>query len=177
MGFCVSAFELILADNISQSSILTCETMGLKDQINQDLKDAMKSGDKNKVNAVRAIRAALLEKEVSLRVGGKAELNEEQELEVVMSLAKKRKDSIQQYQDAGRNDLVATEQAELAVIDTYLPAQMSDEEIRNVIQETITKAGATSMKDMGKVMGAAMKQLKGKADGGKVREIVKSALS
>lgn len=151
--------------------------MGLKDQINQDLKDAMKSGDKNKVNAVRAIRAALLEKEVSLRVGGKAELNEEQELEVVMSLAKKRKDSIQQYQDAGRNDLVATEQAELAVIDTYLPAQMSDEEIRNVIQEIITKAGATSMKDMGKVMGAAMKQLKGKADGGKVQEIVKSALS
>lgn len=151
--------------------------MGLKDQINQDLKDAMKSGDKNKVNAVRAIRAALLEKEVSLRVGGKAELNEEQELEVVMSLAKKRKDSIQQYQDAGRNDLVATEQAELAVIDAYLPAQMSDEEIRNVIQEIITKAGATSMKDMGKVMGAAMKQLKGKADGGKVQEIVKSALS
>ena len=151
--------------------------MGLKDQINQDLKDAMKSGDKNKVNAVRAIRAALLEKEVSLRVGGKAELTEEQELEVVMSLAKKRKDSIQQYQDAGRNDLVATEQAELAVIDAYLPAQMSDEEIRNVIQEIITKAGATSMKDMGKVMGAAMKQLKGKADGGKVQEIVKSALS
>ncbi len=151
--------------------------MGLKDQINQDLKDAMKSGDKNKVNAVRAIRAALLEKEVSLRVGGKAELNEEQELEVVMSLAKKRKDSIQQYQDAGRNDLVATEQAELAVIDAYLPAQMSDEEIRNVIQEIITKAGATSMKDMGKVMGAAMKQLKGKVDGGKVQEIVKSALS
>lgn len=151
--------------------------MGLKDQINQDLKNAMKSGDKNKVNAVRAIRAALLEKEVSLRVGGKAELNEEQELEVVMSLAKKRKDSIQQYQDAGRNDLVATEQAELAVIDAYLPAQMSDEEIRNVIQEIITKAGATSMKDMGKVMGAAMKQLKGKADGGKVQEIVKSALS
>ena len=151
--------------------------MGLKDQINQDLKDAMKSGDKNKVNAVRAIRAALLEKEVSLRVGGKAELNEEQELEIVMSLAKKRKDSIQQYQDAGRNDLVATEQAELAVIDAYLPAQMSDEEIRNVIQEIITKAGATSMKDMGKVMGAAMKQLKGKADGGKVQEIVKSALS
>lgn len=151
--------------------------MGLKDQINQDLKDAMKSGDKNKVNAVRAIRAALLEKEVSLRVGGKAELNEEQELEIVMSLAKKRKDSIQQYQDAGRNDLVATEQAELAVIATYLPAQMSDEEIRNVIQEIITKAGATSMKDMGKVMSAAMKQLKGKADGGKVQEIVKSALS
>ena len=151
--------------------------MGLKDQINQDLKDAMKSGDKNKVNAVRAIRAALLEKEVSLRVGGKAELTEEQELEVVMSLAKKRKDSIQQYQDAGRNDLVATEQAELAVIDAYLPAQMSDEEIRNVIQEIITKAGATSMKDMGKVMSAAMKQLKGKADGGKVQEIVKSALS
>lgn len=151
--------------------------MSLKERIDQDLKEAMKSGDKNRINTVRAIRAAFLEKEVSLRVGGKAELNEEQELEVVMTLAKKRKDSIQQYKDAGRMDLAETEQAELSVIETYLPAQMADEEIEATVKDIIAGVGATSMKDMGKVMGAAMKQLKGKADGGKVQEIVKSALS
>ncbi|UZJ42780.1 GatB/YqeY domain-containing protein [Prosthecochloris sp. SCSIO W1101] len=151
--------------------------MSLKERIDQDLKEAMKSGDKNRINTVRAIRAAFLEKEVSLRVGGKAELNAEQELEVVMSLAKKRKDSIQQYKDAGRMDLAETEQAELSVIETYLPAQMADEEIEATVKDIIAGVGATSMKDMGKVMGAAMKQLKGKADGGKVQEIVKSALS
>lgn len=151
--------------------------MSLKERIDKDLKDAMKSGDKNRINTVRAIRAAFLEKEVSIRVGGKAELSEEQELEVVMSLAKKRKDSIQQYQDAGRTDLAETEQAELAVIETYLPAQMSEEEIEAEVKEIIAQLGVTSMKDIGKVMGAAMKKLKGKADGGKVQEMVKSALS
>lgn len=151
--------------------------MGLKERIDQDLKAAMKSGDKNRMNSVRSIRAALLEKEVSIRVGGKAELNEEQELEVLMSLAKKRRDSIQQYTDAGRTDLAETEQAELAVIETYLPAMMSDEEAEAAVKEIIEQVGATSMKDMGKVMGAAMKKLKGKADGGKVQELVKAALS
>ena len=151
--------------------------MVLKERIDQDLKDAMKSGDRNRINTVRAIRAALLEKEVSMRVGGKAELSEEQELEVVMSLAKKRKDSIQQYKDAGRTDLADTEQEELTVIETYLPAQMSEAEVEATVKEIIAQVGATSMKDMGKVMGAAMKKLKGKADGGKVQSIVKSALS
>ena len=151
--------------------------MSLKARIDQDLKEAMKSGDKNRINTVRAIRAALLEKEVSIRVGGKAELNKEQELEVVMSLAKKRKDSIQQYKDAGRTDLADTEQEELAVLETYLPAQMSDAEVEAAVKEIIAQVGATSMKDMGKVMGTAMKKLKGKADGGKVQSIVKSVLS
>lgn len=151
--------------------------MSLKERIDQDLKEAMKSGDKNRLNTIRSIRAALLEKEVSIRVGGKAELSDEQELEVVMNLAKKRKDSIQQYQDAGRKDLAEIEQAELAVITTYLPAQMLDEEIEAAVRDIIAQVGATSLKDMGKVMGAAMKKLKGKADGGKVQEMVKSALS
>ena len=151
--------------------------MSLKERIDQDLKEAMKSGDKNRLNTIRSIRAALLEKEVSIRVGGKAELSDEQELEVVMNLAKKRKDSIQQYQDADRKDLVEIEQAELAVITTYLPARMPDEEIEATVRDIIAQVGATSMKDMGKVMGAAMKKLKGKADGGKVQEMVKSALS
>jgi len=151
--------------------------MSIKDRINQDLKEAMKGGEKTRLNAIRAIRAALLEKEVSIRVGGKAELSEEQELEVLMSLAKKRKDSIQQYSEAGRNDLAETEKAELGVIETYLPAPLSDAEVEGIVREIIVETGATSMKDMGRVMGAAMKALKGKADGGKVQEIVKGALS
>lgn len=151
--------------------------MSIKDRINQDLKEAMKGGEKTRLNAIRAIRAALLEKEVSIRVGGKAELSEEQELEVLMSLAKKRKDSIQQYSEAGRNDLAETEKAELGVIETYLPAPLSDAEVEGIVREIIAETGATSMKDMGRVMGAAMKALKGKADGGKVQEIVKGALS
>ncbi len=151
--------------------------MVIKKRIDQDLKEAMKSGDKNRLNTIRAIRAALLEKEVSIRVGGKAELTEEQELEVVLSLAKKRKDSMQQYQDAGRQELADTEKAELAVIETYLPARMSDEEVEAAVREIIGQVGATSMKDMGKVMGAVMQKLKGKADGGMVQDFVKSLLS
>lgn len=151
--------------------------MGLKKQIDRDLKEAMKSSDKNRINTIRSIRAALLEKEVSIRIGGKAELSDEQELEVLMSLAKKRKDSIDQFLNAGRHDLVETEQAELTVIETYLPAQMSDDEIKAIVHEIIARTGATSMKDMGKVMGASMKELKGKADGSRVQDIVKSALS
>ncbi|MBC8524469.1 MAG: GatB/YqeY domain-containing protein [Chlorobium phaeobacteroides] len=151
--------------------------MVIKKRIDQDLKEAMKSGEKNRLNTIRAIRAALLEKEVSIRVGGIAELTEEQELEVVLSLAKKRKDSMQQYQDAGRQDLADTEKAELAIIETYLPARMSDKEVEAAVREIIGQVGATSMKDMGKVMGAVMQKLKGKADGGKVQEFVKSVLS
>ncbi len=151
--------------------------MSLKARITEDLKTAMKDGDKNRLNAIRSIRAALLEKEVSIRVGGKAELTAEQELEVVMSLAKKRKDSIAQYRDAGRPELAETEATELAVLETYLPAQMSDEETKAAVDAIIARTGAASMKEMGKVMGAAMKELKGKADGQKVQEFVKAALN
>ncbi|MBO8092509.1 MAG: GatB/YqeY domain-containing protein [Prosthecochloris sp.] len=151
--------------------------MSLKEQIDQDLKSSMKSGDKTRLNAIRSIRAALLEKEVSVRVGGKAELTEEQEIEVITSLAKKRRDSIEQYRNAGRDDLADTEQAELDILVTYLPEQLSDEEIERAVRSIVEQTGASSMKDMGRVMGAAMKELKGKADGGKVQEFVKSALN
>ncbi|ANT65342.1 MULTISPECIES: GatB/YqeY domain-containing protein [Prosthecochloris] len=151
--------------------------MSLKARITEDLKTAMKDGDKNRLNAIRSIRAALLEKEVSIRVGGKAELTAEQELEVVMSLAKKRKDSIAQYREAGRPELAETEATELAVLETYLPAQMSDQETKAAVDAIIARTGAASMKEMGKVMGAAMKELKGKADGQKVQEFVKAALN
>jgi uncharacterized protein YqeY len=151
--------------------------MSLKERIDQDLKSSMKSGDKTRLNAVRSIRAALLEKEVSIRVGGTAVLTEEQELEVLVSLAKKRRDAIEQFTAGNRLDLAETEQAELAVLEEYLPAPVSDEEVTAVIQDIITTTGAASMKEMGKVMAEAMKSLKGKADGTKVQQIVKSLLS
>ncbi len=151
--------------------------MSLKEKIDQDLKSSMKSGDKTRLNAVRSIRAALLEKEVSIRVGGTAVLTEEQELEVLVSLAKKRRDAIEQFTAGNRLDLAETEQAELTVLEEYLPAPVSDEDVTTVIQDIITKTGAASMKEMGKVMAEAMKALKGKADGTKVQQIVKSLLS
>ena len=151
--------------------------MSLKEKIDLDLKNSMKSGDKTRLNAIRSIRAALLEKEVSIRVGGIAVLTDEQELEVLVSLAKKRRDAIEQFTAGNRLDLAETEQAELAVLDEYLPAPVSDDEVRAVIQDIITKTGAASMKEMGKVMAEAMKALKGKADGTKVQQIVKSLLS
>jgi uncharacterized protein YqeY len=151
--------------------------MSLKESIDRDLKHALKSGDKPRLNAIRSIRAALLEKEVSIRVGGKAVLSEEQELEVLLTLAKRRRDSIEQFTMGNRPDLAEQETAELHVIEEYLPAPVSDEEIGSVIREIIAKTAATSMKDMGKVMGEAMKALKGKADGNKVQQLVRSFLS
>lgn len=151
--------------------------MSLKEKIDQDLKATMKSGDKSRLNAIRSIRAALLEKEVSIRVGGKAILNDEQELEVLVSLAKKRRDAIEQFTAGNRPDLAETEQEELVVIEEYLPAPISDEELQSTISNIIATTGASSMKEMGKVMAEAMKALKGKADGTKVQQIVKTLLS
>lgn len=150
--------------------------MSLKEKIDADLKESLKSGKKDRLNAIRSIRAALLEKEVSIRVGGTASLSEEQETEVLVSLAKKRRDAIEQFTAGNRPDLAETEQSELRVIEEYLPEPVSDEEITATVQAIIARTGASSMKDMGRVMGEAMKALKGKADGGKVQQVVKSLL-
>ena len=151
--------------------------MSLKEKIDQDLKNSMKSGDKDRLNAIRSIRAALLEKEVSIRVGGKAVLSDDQEIEVLVSLAKKRRDAIEQFTAGNRPDLAATELSELSVIEEYLPEPVSDDEINSIVKDVVAKTGASSMKDIGKVMGEAMKALKGKADGTKVQHVVKSLLS
>ena len=151
--------------------------MSLKEKIDQDLKNSMKSGDKDRLNAIRSIRAALLEKEVSIRVGGKAVLSDDQEIEVLVSLAKKRRDAIEQFTAGNRPDLAATELSELRVIEEYLPEPVSDDEINSIVKDVVAKTGASSMKDIGKVMGEAMKALKGKADGTKVQQVVKSLLS
>lgn len=151
--------------------------MSLKEQIGEDIKAAMKAKDKLRLQTVRGIKKAILEKEVELRPKGQESLNKEQEIELLSQQAKQRRDSIEQYQNAGREDLAAQEQAELAIIQTYLPEQVSDEEVAAIIEQLIADTGASTLKDLGKVMGPAMKQLKGKADGKKIQALVKSKLS
>jgi hypothetical protein len=151
--------------------------MSLKDRITEDIKLAMKAKDKVRLETVRSIKKSILEKEVSVRPSGQETLTEQQEMEVLVQLAKQRRDSIAQYQQAGRTDLVDQETQELAILEEYLPKQLSDAEIGQVIDDLIRQVGATSAKDVGKVMGPAMQQLKGKADGKKVQDMVKAKLS
>ncbi|UIE36332.1 GatB/YqeY domain-containing protein [Leptodesmis sichuanensis] len=151
--------------------------MSLKDRITEDIKLAMKAKDKVRLETVRSIKKSILEKEVSVRPSGQESLTEEQEMEVLVQLAKQRRDSIAQYQQAGRADLVEQETQELAILEEYLPKQLSDAEIGQIIDNLIRQVGATSAKDLGKVMGPAMQQLKGKADGKKVQDMVKAKLS
>ena len=151
--------------------------MSLKERIGEDIKSAMKARDKIRLETVRGIKKAILEKEVALRPKGQDSLTEEQEIELLAQQAKQRRDSIQQFEEAGRQELAEKEKQELAIIETYLPEQLDNAELESVLDEIITAVGATSAKDLGKVMGAAMKQLKGKADGKKIQTLVKEKLS
>ena len=151
--------------------------MSLKERIGEDIKQAMKAKDKVRLQTVRGIKKAILEKEVEVRPKGQDSLTEEQEIELLSQQAKQRRDSIEQFKNAGRDDLAAQESQELAIIETYLPEQVSDSELETIIDEIIVTSGATSVKDLGKVMGPAMKQLKGKADGKKIQALVRSKLS
>lgn len=151
--------------------------MSLKERIDQDIKTAMKSKDKVRLETVRSIKKQILEKEVSVRPSGQDALTEEQEIELLSKVAKQRRESIDQYTTAGREDLAAQEAQELAIIEEYLPKQLDDAEVSATIDRIIAEVGATSAKDMGKVMGPAMQQLKGKTEGKKVQEMVKAKLS
>ena len=151
--------------------------MSLKDRITEDIKAAMKAKEKVRLETVRNIKKVILEEEVNAREAGKESLTETQEMDLLAKLAKQRRDSIKQYTQAGRQELADQEAAELAIIEGYLPKQLSDDEISQIIDEVIVQVGASSAKDMGKVMGPAMQQLKGKADGKKVQEIVKTKLN
>ncbi|MGD1919145.1 MAG: GatB/YqeY domain-containing protein [Pleurocapsa sp.] len=151
--------------------------MSLKEQIGEDIKTAMKAKDKIRLQTVRGIKKAILDKEVELRPKGQDSLTPEQEIELLSQQAKQRRDSIEQFANAGRDELAEKEKQELAIIETYLPEQVSDDEVEQIINQIIVDSGASTMKDLGKVMGPAMKQLKGKADGKKIQELVKSKLS
>lgn len=147
--------------------------MNLKDKINQDLKDAMKSGDKVKLETIRSIRALILEFEKS---GSGKELTPDEEIKMLSSAAKKRKESIEQFRNGGREELAVKEEKELEIIKGYLPAQLSEEEIRTEVEKLAAALGAASKEDFPKLMPAAMKELKGKAEGKTVKSIVENFL-
>lgn len=147
--------------------------MNLEQRINEDLKTAMKAGDKVRIDALRSLRAAIIEFNKS---GSETGLTPEIELKILNNAAKKRKDAIELYKTASRPDLLEKEEAELAIIQEYLPQMMSEEEIRSFVAQKIQQVGASSMKDMGKVMGPTMKELAGRADGSLVQKIVKELL-
>lgn len=151
--------------------------MTLKERIGEDIKSAMKAKDKIRLETVRGIKKAILEKEIALRPKGQDSLTQEQEIELLAQQAKQRRDSMEQFKKAGREDLVEKEKQELAILETYLPEQIDDAKLESIIDEIITSVGATSVKDLGKVMAAAIKRLKGQADGQKIQALVKSKLS
>jgi hypothetical protein len=149
--------------------------MALKDTISQDLRSAMKSGEKLRLETLRTIRAALLEKEIEKR-GSSNPMSAEDELGVLTTAAKKRRESIEQFQNGGRPELAEQERKELAIIQEYLPRQMSTEELEKAVRDIIAQTGATGPGEFGKVMPQVMKQLKGKADGRVIQETVKKLL-
>lgn len=151
--------------------------MSIKESILNDLKSAMKAKEADKLRVLRSLKAKILEKEISERTGGEATITDEQVVEVLMKAAKQRKESIDQFDQGGRDDLVKKEKQELELIETYLPEMMSKEEVRQAVQKQIKAMGASSMADMGKVMGALMGSLKGKADGSVISSIVREELS
>jgi uncharacterized protein YqeY len=151
--------------------------MSIQENILADMKTAMKQKEKDKLRVLRSLKTALMEKEISERKEGEAQLNDEQVTQVLMKAAKQRKDSIQQFEEAGRDDLAQQEKIELEIIESYLPEMMGEDEIRELAQLRIKELGASSMSDMGKVMGALMPEVKGKADGSLVNKIVKEELN
>ncbi len=146
--------------------------MSLKAQIQEDIKTAMKARESFRLATLRLLSAAIKQKEVDERV----EVDDTAVLAVVEKLIKQRKDSISQFEKAGRQDLVDAETAEMAVLTAYLPAQLSDAEIDATIDDAIASTGAAGPKDMGKLMGVLKPQLAGKADMGKVSALVKAKL-
>lgn len=147
--------------------------MSLKAQIQEDMKNALRSGDKERLAAVRLILAGIKQREVDERI----QLDDGQVLSVLEKMVKQRRESIAQFESGGRADLVAKENAELRVIEGYLPARLSEGEIDALIAAAIGTTGATTIKDMGKVMGVVKSQAAGRADMGMVGAKIKAKLS
>ena len=145
----------------------------LKQLITNDMKLAMKAKDKSALKAIRMILGAIKQKEIDDRI----ELDDAQVLVVIQKMVKQRKDSISQFADAGRADLVEVEESELSIINNYMPEQLSDDEVDAAVTKAIADSGADSMKDIGKLMGILKGQLDGKADMGAVSQLIKAKLS
>src|SRR5210317_401926 len=145
----------------------------LKPQLVSDMKSSMKSGDKHRLGVVRLMLAAIKQIEVDERI----ELDDTRILAVLDKMVKQRRESISHYSVAGRDDLVAVEQTEIDLIQKYLPEALTELEINELVEQSISATGATSIKDMGKLMGLLKPQLQGRADMGKVSQLIKSRLS
>ncbi|MCK3685876.1 GatB/YqeY domain-containing protein [Maribellus sp. YY47] len=148
--------------------------MSLFDQINNDIKEAMKAREKEKLEAIRGIKKVMLEAKTAKGAG--ADLTDEEALQIISKLAKQGSDAAAIFKQQGREDLYEQEMLQVAVFEQYLPAKMSDEELTEAVKAIVEEVGATSMKDMGKVMGIASKKLAGKADGKDISAKVKELL-
>jgi uncharacterized protein YqeY len=147
--------------------------MTFEQKINEDLKESMKSGDKLRLETLRSLRASIIEFSKS---GTGKDMSEEDAQKILLNASKKRKDAIEMYKQAGRQDLLEKEESELAIIAAYLPEQLSESEVVDALKSIIQQVGAEGPKDMGKVMGLAMKELRGKADGTLVQQCLKQLL-
>lgn len=146
--------------------------MSLKDQIQQDMKDAMRARDKARLATIRLILAAIKQREVDERI----ELDDAQVIVVLDKMAKQRRESISQFEQAERDDLIAQENTELEIIQTYLPEALGEDELNALIEAAMQATGASSIKDMGKVMGQLKPKIQGRADMGAVSALIKSRL-
>ena len=146
--------------------------MSLKEQLTADMKEAMKNKEKERLAVIRMVRGAIRQQEID----GQKELGDEDVIAVISKEVKMRRDSIEEFQKGGREDLVENTQAEIDVLLPYLPAQLSEDEVRELVKAAVEQTGAATPKDMGKVMGVLMPKVKGRADGKMVNTIVKSFL-
>ena len=149
--------------------------MSLAEQINADIKASMLAREKDKLEALRAVKAALMLE--ATKDGSSAEVTDEQVLSIVQKLVKQRKDASSIFKEQGREDLAKDEDFQIGVLSVYLPEQMGEDEVRKVVQDTIAQVGAAGPQDIGKVMGPVMGKLKGKADGKLISALVKEELS
>ncbi len=147
--------------------------MGIKERLKEDMKEALKSKDKVRLSTIRMLQSLIKNAEIEKR----GELTEEEVISLLMKYAKQRRESIELYEKGGRQDLVEKEKRELEIVESYLPKQMDEEEIRRLVKEAIEKTGASSPKDIGKVMQYLMPKVKGRADGSIVSKIVKESLA
>lgn len=149
--------------------------MSLFDQISEDIKEAMKAREKEKLEALRGIKKVMLEARAA--EGANGELSDQESLKIIQKLAKQGSDAAAIYKEQGRNDLYEAEMYQVKIFGSYLPVKMSDAELAGAIQKIIAETGASSMKDMGKVMGVASKKLAGLAEGKEISDKVKALLS
>jgi uncharacterized protein YqeY len=148
--------------------------MALQQRLVDEMKEAMRTGDTDRVSVIRLLRSAIKNKDIDKGKG--QQLTDDEILQVISSAVKQRKESIDQFEKGGRQDLVDKEKKELAILQSFLPQQISDEELRIKIKEAIAQSGATDVKDMGKVMKIVVPQLVGRAEGSKISQMVRECL-